>query len=124
MALIVGVAGVAGLGVGAGFAVAAKSAYNGSLSNCQPSAPDECTAAGVSQRNNALSLGTDATVLVIGGAVAAAAGVVLWVTAPSGRKAGQAGQPRHVTQTAGPFSLGVVPSVGVGGAGAIVRGSW
>jgi len=121
LAVIVGAVGVAGLGVAAGFAVGAKSAYNGSLSECQPNTPDECTAAGVSQRNNALSLGNIATGFVVGGAVAAAAGVVLWITAPSARKTGQTGQ--RIRSTEG-LSLGLVPSIGVGGAGAIVRGSW
>jgi hypothetical protein len=44
-----------------------------------------CSQAGVNQRSTALSQGDIATVAVVGGAVAAALGVVLWVTAPAPR---------------------------------------
>jgi hypothetical protein len=122
--IVVGAVGIVGLGVGAGFAFGANSAYKGSLSDCLPNTPNECSAAGVSQRNNALSLGNIATGFVIGGAVAAAGGVVLWLTAPSARKTGQAG---GAVRSADRLSLALLPNMqpgGVGGASAIMRGAW
>ncbi len=104
--IVVGAAGIAGIGVGVGFAVNAKSTYNSSLAACEPNAPNLCTPAGVNQRNDALNSGNIATVALAIGAVAVVGGVVLWLTAPHATK-------REV-------SLAVLPTLG----GAALRGEW
>jgi hypothetical protein len=105
--LVLGAVGVVGLGVGAGFAVGAKSAYNASLPECQPNAPDQCSQAGVNQRSSAVNAGNVATVAVVVGAAALAGGVVLWLTAPTASRPAQA-------------AVGLVPAVG----GGAVRVQW
>ncbi len=112
--LIVGAVGVVGLGIGGAFAISAKSTYNSSLSDCLTNAPDECSQAGVNQRNSARSAGDVATVAVAVGAVAVAGGVVLWLTAPPKSSA-------RLTQAA---SLALVPLVGDGLGGGMLRGTW
>jgi serine/threonine-protein kinase len=100
MAAVVGGAGILGLGVSGVLALVANSEKNDSLKYC-PGNPNVCTQTGVDKRDDALRLGDGATVALAIGAAALAGGVVLWVTAPSGRA-----------------TVGVVPSLG----GAIVRG--
>jgi hypothetical protein len=107
--IVLGAVGVVGLAVGAGFAISAKNTYNSSLADCLPSSPNQCSNAGVNQRNSAISAGNVASVAVAVGAVAVAAGVVLWVTAPSGSA--------RSTQSA---SIALVPTLG----GGMVSGSW
>jgi hypothetical protein len=109
MGLVVAGVGVVGLGVGAGFALSAKSQYNTSLSNCEPSNPDACNGTGVSQRNDARSAGNIASVAVSVGAAALAGGAVIWLTAPHG------GQPPSSSAR-----IGIAPTLG----GAFVQGAW
>ncbi len=105
-ALIVGGAGVVGLGVGTVFVLSAKSKYNDSLTDCVQGTPNVCSAAGVSERDSARSAGNVASVAFGVGIVAITAGVVLWFTAPSGHS----DAPR----------VGLVPTPG----GALVRGEF
>jgi hypothetical protein len=106
-AVVAGV-GVVGLGVGAVFAILAKSKYNESKENGQcPNDPNICSATGVSERDTARSDGNVATVALSVGAAALVAGGVLWFTAAHG--------PRP---TSG--SLQVSPTLG----GFVARGSW
>jgi hypothetical protein len=109
MGLVVAGVGVVGLGVGAAFAISAKSQYNTSLSNCEPSNPDACNGTGVSQRNDARSAGNIASVAVSVGAAALAGGAVIWLTAPHG------GQPPPSSAR-----IGIAPTLG----GALVQGAW
>jgi hypothetical protein len=109
LGLIAGGVGVVGLGVGAAFALSAKSQYNTSLGSCEPGNPNVCNGTGVSQRNDARSAGDVASVAVTVGAVALAGGAVLWFTAP------RAGQPPSSAAR-----IGIAPTPG----GAVVQGAW
>ena len=103
--------GVVGLGIGAGFAFHAKSQYNDSLgpgnANC-PVDPNKCNATGVSLRNDAISSGNAASVLLGVGAAAVVGGVLLVLTAPSAAAPPAKGQIR------------VLPTLG----GALVQGAF
>ena len=88
--------GVVGVVVG----VAAKSSYDGA-SGCSGSMCQ--TSSAVDQRNSAVSTGNAGTWLLVGGGVVAAAGVVLWLTAPTGSAA---------------------PAVGLTPAGLLARGTF
>lgn len=78
--VIVSVAGVATLAIGAGFVIASAATYASSSPECDPQS--HCTAKGASIRSDALTYGDVATNLIVGGAVALAAGVVMWLVAP------------------------------------------
>jgi hypothetical protein len=80
--LVLGGVGVVGFAVAGGLAALAKSTYNSSLGNCLPADPSQCSLTGVSQRNDALQQGNLATVAVVAGGAFAAAGIVLFATAP------------------------------------------
>jgi hypothetical protein len=105
LGVVIGAVGVVGLGVGTAFVFSARSSYDDSLTNC-PTTKNVCNSTGVSQRDSALSSGDAATVAYTVGAVAIAAGVVLWFTAPSSSSA----SPR----------VGLVPAPG----GALLRGEF
>jgi hypothetical protein len=105
--LVLGGAGIVGLGVGAAFALNAKAKKDDSLVHC-PAGPNLCDQIGVDKRNEALSAGNVATVAAGAGVALLAAGAILFFTAPSGEK------PRAL----------VVPSVGSGTAGLSLVGSY
>jgi hypothetical protein len=101
LAVAAGVVGVAGLGVGSAFGLVAISKKNDAQSAC----PGVCAnASDASKWSDAESAGNISTVAFIVGGVALAAGVVLWVTAPS---------------TSGPSA-----QVGVGPGAIEVAGTW
>ena len=107
-AIVAGV-GVVGLGVGGIFALGAKSKYNDSLKNCEgPANPDLCSAAGISQRDDARSAGNVATVFVGVGAAALVAGGIIFFTAP------------RSTSGSSAATLQVIPTLG----GVVARGAW
>jgi hypothetical protein len=83
LGLVVGGVGIVGLGVGTVFALQAKSKNDDSLPFC-PVDKNLCSARGVTLRDEARTSGTIATVAMGAGAVAVAAGAVLFFTAPSG----------------------------------------
>jgi hypothetical protein len=74
--------GVAALGVGAYFGLAAKSANDDSKAECR--ADNRCSPAGTDLRNDAISKANLSTLLFIGGGVVVASGLT-WVllTGPS-----------------------------------------
>jgi hypothetical protein len=76
----VGAAGIAMVGVGAVFGLRAKSKWDESKDHCNDQV--ECDQTGVDLVNSAQSAGTVSTVLFIGGGLAIAGGVVLFLTAP------------------------------------------
>jgi hypothetical protein len=83
--LVVGGVGVAALGAGAIFGALALSAKNSYEQNCGANigAPSgSCNSTGVSGQSDASNKALLSTVFVIGGAVAAAGGAVLFFTAP------------------------------------------
>jgi hypothetical protein len=75
--VVVAGVGIVGLGVGGIVGLVAKSKFN--------TAEGESSPARETNSASAVSLGNAATGLVIGGAVVAAAGLVVWLTAPSAR---------------------------------------
>ncbi|HKQ70489.1 MAG TPA: hypothetical protein VJT73_14165, partial [Polyangiaceae bacterium] len=109
LGLIVGGAGVVGLGISGAFALRAKGKYDDSLDKCLPGEPNKCFESGVTLRNEARSAGTVATVAFGVGAAAIVAGAVLFFAAPS-----PAEKPR----------VSLVPSVGPGSAELTLLGSY
>ncbi len=73
----------------------AKSTFDDSASHCNDQ--NKCDSEGIAIRNDAIAKGNVGTGLFVAGAVLAAGGVVLWVTAPSA--------PRSVGVTMGPGSV-------------------
>lgn len=102
----IGAVGIVALGVGAGFALAAKSTYDDSLREC-PNEKNLCTPAGVQLRDDARTRGNVATVGFAVGGVALAAAAVVWFVTPARTKV-----------TAG--RVRVAPSLG----GVVVQGTW
>jgi hypothetical protein len=91
--------GAAGLGVGVALGLVAKS--NADDAPCEEN--NQCTSAGVTERDDAVALGHVATVVFVAGGVLAAGGIVLWATAPSGDVAGAA--PLGVQVSVGPRAI-------------------
>jgi serine/threonine-protein kinase len=81
LALVAGGAGVVGLGVGTAFGLKSKSHHDEAEKYCDGSVCNDPR--GVTAGNDAYAAGNVATVFTIVGVVGVAAGVVLWVTAPS-----------------------------------------
>jgi hypothetical protein len=79
LGLVLGGVGLVGLGVGGGVALDAKSK--------DVTAAGEGGSARQTDSQNAVSQGNAGTVVIVAGAVVAAAGIVLWVTAPSAKVA-------------------------------------
>ena len=107
MGLIVGGAGIVGLGVAGAFALVAKNQYNTSLGNCQPGDPNSCNGTGVQQRDTARSSGNAASVAAAVGGAALVGGAVIWLTAPR-------------SSASASVRVGVAPTLG----GALVQGAW
>lgn len=89
--LVVGGVGVVGIVVGSIFGLKAKSKNDQSKNDCKPGNPNDCSAAGVDLRNQALDAAKVATVGMVVGGVALAGGIVLFFTAPSGSSAASRG---------------------------------
>jgi hypothetical protein len=104
----VGAAGIIGLGVGTVLGLNAKSKLNES-NNGPCGANDQCNSTGLALRQDASSAATGSTVAFVLGGVAAAAGVVLYVTAPRG---------------AASTGWVVAPAPMVGGGGALVTAAF
>jgi hypothetical protein len=110
-------AGVVSLAVGAGFAVAAKSKYDDSLKNCEAGDNHNlCNPTGIDQRNEARTRGDVASWTVGVGAVLAATGLVVVLTAPRDAKANGAGPGNGQRSVSWAFA----PTLG----GATVEGTW
>jgi hypothetical protein len=103
--LVVGGAGVVGLGVSGVFALLANSNHQSALSNCEGGS---CNASGFSKENGARFDGDASTVAFVAGAAALVAGAVVWFSAPRNKPSGAAS------------SISVAPALG----GAVVEGAW
>jgi hypothetical protein len=100
--------GAVGIGIGAGFGIAAKSARD--ESNAGPcDASDHCTASGLSLRHAAINDALASTIAFGAGAAALGASVIFTFAIPHGAKGS------NVT---------VAPAAVAGGAGALVRGAF
>jgi hypothetical protein len=91
--LVVGTAGVVGLGLSTVFTLKAKSKNDESKKNDHcPADPNQCDQAGTDLRNQALTSARTATAFGIAGGVLLVGGVVVYLTAPSasGKKSGTA----------------------------------
>jgi hypothetical protein len=110
-----GAAGLAGLGVAAGFTAKMLSKNSASLQYCAPADATKCMAPGIDLRNQAFDAAHVATGAVIAGGVALGAGIAVFFTAPSG-------EPRE----GGPSTTRafIQPIVGPGLAGASLQGAW
>lgn len=73
-------AGLVAIATGAAFAIASVATYASTSSLCD--ATEHCTPRGSAIRGDALTYGDVATALVIGGSVALATGLVVWILAP------------------------------------------
>ena len=114
-ALVVGGVGLVGTAVGGYFAMRAKSTYDAADCN---TTTNECSGQGLVDRDLAFVRARNATFATIGGLTAIAAGVVLWVTAPSRPSTDAATNttPRRLWVSADPLGESGVRSVTVGGA--------
>lgn len=109
------VTGAVAMGTGTVFGFIAKSQWNksndpnqGPSNNVPDCINDICTQNGIQHRQDAQNIANIAQWVFIGGAVVAAGGIVLYVTAPSGYE-----KPAQTT-------LSFSPTLG----GAVLRGSW
>jgi tetratricopeptide (TPR) repeat protein len=80
VALSLAGAGLAALGVGLAYGVAAHSSYSKSVSLCQPDT-DVCTSRGVGLRDDAQADASVATALSVAGGAALLSGIVVWFLA-------------------------------------------
>ena len=85
VAVVVGAAGVVGLGLGTVFGLQAKSTWADAKSHC-PSYPYGCDTEGVDLHASSNSKAAVSTVAFIAGGAALAVGAVLWFTAGSARQ--------------------------------------
>jgi hypothetical protein len=85
IAIAVGAVGVVGLGLGTFFGLSASSTWKDAKAACGDY-PYECTQEGLDKQNSAQSKATISTVAFIAGGVALATGIVLFVTAGSGKQ--------------------------------------
>ncbi len=106
--------GAAGLIVGAALGGLAISKNNTSKQDGHCDAKDTCDPEGLSLRNTALDFGNGSTAAIVVGGVLSAAGLVLFLTAPSKPAAERAARPRLRFQTA----------VEIGVNGVRVKGAW
>jgi hypothetical protein len=110
-ALVAGGVGVVGLGLGTVFGLLASSKWSSAKTDCGSGCGP-----GASAQSEKSDATTDATVSTVGfviGGVGAAAAAVLWFTAPSGGNAASAGT-----------GVRVVPMLGAGSGGMIVKGAF
>lgn len=89
--IIVGGVGVVGLVVGTVFGLKAKSKNDQSKDKCSPTNSNLCGSEGVDLRNQALNAAKIGTVGMIVGGVGLAAGITLFLTAPSDKPASASG---------------------------------
>jgi hypothetical protein len=105
--------GVVGVTVGVVFGVMAKSQWDDTLSNCHGGDTTKCDATGIELGGSAKRSAVISTIALGAGGAGLAAGIILWLTAPSAstRKASGAraqlagrhvGAPVHVLPLAGP----------------------
>jgi hypothetical protein len=75
--------GVVGVLVGGFFGLRAMSKRDASRDHCRPDDPNVCSGEGVALRDEAIAAGNVSTIAMTVGVVAVAAGITIWLTAPS-----------------------------------------
>ncbi len=113
--VVLGVVGLAGLGVAAGFTVNAASKNLASLPYCQPTNVTMCTAPGVTLRNQAFDAAHVATGTLVAGSAVVVSGLVVFLTASNGA-------PKKPDEQVVRPQVG--PIVGPGLAGIALQGVW
>jgi hypothetical protein len=113
--LVVGGAGVVGLGIGAAFGIVALAKKADAIADCQPNDARECDPTGLSLRAEGRSAANASTVSFALGGTALAAGILLFATAPA------AGSP---TGTGSLPRLSKRPLIGLRSGGTALRGEW
>ncbi len=108
--IVVGVGGLALVGLGAGFGLSAKSSLDDSNADNHCRADNKCDATGVAARDDAQSAAVVSTIGFIAGGAALIGGTVLYFTAPK--------------RDAKPAALRVVPSGGPSSAGLMLHATW
>jgi len=88
--IVLGSLGVAGLAVGTGFALKAKSDNTKSKDDCDAANPNLCGATGYKLRNDARAEGNGATIAFIAGGAFLAGAVVVWELEASSKKSAAA----------------------------------
>lgn len=113
MGLVVGGVGVAGLVVGGVFGIVSKSTYDKAVTNDCHGTTNACSPGGVSSGSTAHAQAAVSTVAFIAGGALAAAGLVLYFTAP-----------HAAADTKAAHTWAVTPAVGMNSAGLGLTGSW
>jgi len=113
--LTLGVVGVVGFGIAAGFGVNAATKNTQSLLHCLPTDQTKCDQTGVNLRNQAYSASYVSTGLAVGGGALLTAGVIVFLTTPRGAPPKASGSTAQAT---------VEPIVGPGLGGLALRGRW
>jgi hypothetical protein len=108
--IVVGVGGLALVGLGAGFGLSAKSSLDASNADNHCRAQNKCDAVGVAARDDAKSAALISTIGFIAGGAALIGGTVLYFTAPK--------------RDAKPAAFRVVPSGGPSSAGLLLHATW
>jgi hypothetical protein len=114
--VVLGAAGVVGLGVGAYFVMRSIDRRDSSQDHCSGNV---CDAQGVRLRNDAMHAGDVATITLIAGAATTTAGAVLFFTAPTPSSSSAPSPP-----ATGGKSLRAEPWVSFSSAGLSVRGAF
>jgi serine/threonine-protein kinase len=104
--LVLGGAGVIAIGVSSLMTLSARGQYNDALAMYCNNAKDMCDPMGLEQTHDARHTANTATVIFVGGAVAVAGGIALYVVAP--KSAERADQARYVVPSVTPDGAGVV----------------
>lgn len=118
LALVAGGIGVIGIGIGTAFGVIAMGKNDDSLEHCLESDPNLCQPEGVTLRDEALTAGNVSTAGFVIGGVGLAAGLVLWLTAPSAPEGDEADKPT------GSAAVRFVPAIAGDGGTVVFQGTW
>jgi hypothetical protein len=108
--IVVGAAGLVGLGIGGYFGARSIMDHHDSDAHCTGNA---CDATGVAQRNDAQQTGMASTIALSAGGAALLVGIITYATAPSGHR-----DPLPSGQT------GSRPTVAIGPGSVMLQGTW
>ncbi len=122
IAIVLGSAGVVGVGIGAGFGISAFAQHSSYVKECPM---DHCTTAqGVADHDSAARAANISTAAFAVGLAAGVAGLVVGLTAPKADAPTTARAGERRGAPAGGVAIRVLPAVGPSSAGAVMLGSW